>query len=103
MKKIHLILTIGLTLFLTSVYAEKYEYVKLRADGNTSATQTITLNTLWDTNKKQNKQYYVFDQVELGNGDVAKIVSGVNHGVVFDDGNDMFRIQFLDTQNPQTM
>jgi len=103
MKKIHLTLTIGLTLFLTSVCAEKYEYVKLRADGNTAAIQTITLNTLWDSNKNQNYQNYVFDQVELGNGDVAKIVSGVNYSVVFDDGNDVFMVNFGDTSNPQTM
>lgn len=30
MKKIHLIVTIGLTLFLTSVCAEKYEYLHLK-------------------------------------------------------------------------
>ena len=99
------LLTLSLLSFTIacSAWAEKYEYVKLRADGSSQPIELITLNTAWDNNINGNYQRYVYDQVELGNGDVAKILSGVNHSVVFDDGDDVYMINFNDIYNPQTM
>jgi hypothetical protein len=55
MKKIHLLLTIGLTLFLTSVCAEKYEYVHLK--GKTESIGSVA----WYYMKSINNEVYVWN------------------------------------------
>ena len=81
MKKIHLILTIGLTLFLTSAWAEKYEYVHLK--GKTEANQTLPF---------RNGVMFIHDSFTLASGDAAEVIS--THGYtgicVQDDEGDLF-------------
>jgi len=84
MKKIHLILTIGLTLFLTSAWAEKYEYVRLVVDHESNSTGTYPYST---------GSIIAYDSVELKSGDAAKVIANPNFylgRIYFFDGKNVF-------------
>lgn len=86
MKKIHLILTIGLTLFLTSAWAEKYEYVHLK--GKTESIGSVARSdTSW---------LYFHDSFTLESGDTAEIVATIslNYIYVEDDEGDIFQYDY---------
>ena len=85
MKKIHLILTIGLTLFLTSAYAEKYEYVRLVVDHESNSTGTYPYST---------GSIIAYDSVELKSGDAAKVIANSQNylgAIYFFDGKNVFQ------------
>jgi len=85
MKKIHLILTIGLTLFLTSAWAEKYEYVRLVIDHESNSTGTYLY---------ANRSITAYDSVELKSGDAAKVIANPQNylgAIYFFDGKNVFQ------------
>ena len=82
MKKLSVIVSLSLMLSSLS-WAEKYEYVRLKAKGAAPINDTFT----WNTNT-----YYKYDSVELKSGDVARVValsSDYFSNLFFDDGEDV--------------
>jgi len=79
------LLTLSLLSFtiVCSAWAEKYEYVRLKAKGAAPINATFTWNTY---------TYYKYDSVELKSGDVARVVaqsSDYFSNLFFDDGEDV--------------
>jgi hypothetical protein len=79
MKKIHLILTIGLTLFLTSAWAEKYEYVRIK-----TGQEPITLekgDLAWWVNFNNSDYLYQYDSINTLMGNHRWTTSSATGGV----------------------
>lgn len=81
MKKLSVFVSLSLMLSSLS-WAEKYEYVRLKAKEAGS-----------EIFNHDSKTYYILDSVSLQSGDVAKVVAITRYGneqLFFDDGEDIF-------------